>query len=223
VKKKKPASAKATGRPEQPPSDPTAHPGDEINPVLLARIKSMCPAIAPAFADLCAPPADLGSSKKTRFLEAFVLTGGNVCRAAMASQTAVRTHFRWLKADPKYKAAFKAAEPYAAQILEDEARRRAFEGTLKGVYYQGQLVDFELLYSDNLLSQLLKARHPDHKPEIKVTGAGKDGAVAVEVTREDLSKVPEGALLEQIKVLRETLEWVKITTATPAPDAAPTT
>jgi hypothetical protein len=39
-----------------------------------------------------------------------------------------------------------------------------FEGVLKGVYYQGKLVGYELKYSDRLLVQLLKAHHPAHKP-----------------------------------------------------------
>jgi hypothetical protein len=51
------------------------------------------------------------------------------CLAANISR---RTHYRWLKTDHAYKGAFERAKVEAARGLEDEARRRAFEGVLEG-------------------------------------------------------------------------------------------
>lgn len=61
----------------------------------------------------------------------------------------------------------------ANDALEKEARRRAVDGIEKGVYYQGDRVDTEVVYSDGLLTTLLKAKRPDEFAERKqITGAG---------------------------------------------------
>jgi hypothetical protein len=149
--------------------------------------------------------------RKKRFLMAFVLAAGNVTRAAKAAGIARATHYAWVKDDPEYAASYRECQLNAADVLEDEARRRAVEGTLKGVYYKGVLVDMEVEYSDRLLIQLLKAHHPAHRPTLTIDGRGKNGATAVEQTAaEDLAKLPEEILLEQIKVARETIEWLNI-------------
>src|ERR1022692_4853426 len=51
------------------------------------------------------------------------------CLAANFSR---RTHYRWLKTDHAYKGAFERAKVETARGLEDEGRRRAFEGVLEG-------------------------------------------------------------------------------------------
>ena len=61
----------------------------------------------------------------------------------------------------------------AADVLEAEARRRAVEGVEKTVYYQGAEVGTETVYSDSLLTTLLKAKRADEFAERKqITGAG---------------------------------------------------
>ena len=69
------------------------------------------------------------------------------------------THYDWLKADPGYKAAFEAVQDQAAQSLEDEAVRRAYEGVERPVTVAGKR---ELVreYSDTLLIFLLKGLRP---------------------------------------------------------------
>ena len=61
----------------------------------------------------------------------------------------------------------------AADVLEAEARRRAVEGVEKTIYYQGAEVGTETVYSDSLLTTLLKAKRADEFAERKqITGAG---------------------------------------------------
>ena len=61
----------------------------------------------------------------------------------------------------------------SADALELEARRRAVEGVEKGVYYQGALMNTETVYSDSLLTTLLKAKRADEFAERKqISGAG---------------------------------------------------
>ena len=46
-------------------------------------------------------------------------------------------------------------------LLETEARRRAFEGVEKKIYYMGEEIAVERSYSDNLLVKLMQVRSPD--------------------------------------------------------------
>jgi len=70
------------------------------------------------------------------------------------------THYDWLRKDPEYRAQFEAATDQAAQALEDEAVRRAYEGIDKPVYQMGKQVGVIREYSDTLLIFLLKGLRP---------------------------------------------------------------
>lgn len=93
------------------------------------------------------------------------------CRAAKLSRTAV---WEWASADEDFKAALDAAIDRGADLLEDEAIRRAREGTKKPVYQGGKLVGYVQEYSDTLLMFLLNGKRPErykHRSEL----TGKDG------------------------------------------------
>ena len=108
------------------------------------------------------------------------------CKAAKVSS---RSHYEWL-ADPTYYAQFEEAERKSVKTLEDEARRRAFEGCrrLKFDARGKPLIDpatkkpyEELQYSDTLLIFLLKGALPEkyrERMEANHTGTVKhEGAV----------------------------------------------
>lgn len=101
-----------------------------------------------------------GVPKKAAFLAAFITTA-SVTKAAKAAQIERGLHYRWLEDDPKYRERFDRAKAEAAQTLEDEAVRRAREGTIKPVFYQGEVCGEVFEYSDALMIQLLKAWMPD--------------------------------------------------------------
>lgn len=62
-----------------------------------------------------------------------------------------------------FAAAWDWAEREAADRLELEARRRAVQGIEKPIWYKGDEVGSETVYSDSLLNTLLKAKHRDFK------------------------------------------------------------
>ncbi|MEX1306707.1 MAG: hypothetical protein WEA84_16255 [Rhodovibrionaceae bacterium] len=71
------------------------------------------------------------------------------------------------KRDPRFAAEMAAAQEEADAKLLMEARRRAVEGTSKGIFQKGQRVTdsdgkpaSEQVYSDRLLELLLKSRYP---------------------------------------------------------------
>jgi len=55
------------------------------------------------------------------------------------------------------------AAEIGTELLEQEAQRRAFHGTLKPVFQKGECVGYVREYSDNMLSLYLKRRQVAHR------------------------------------------------------------
>ena len=111
--------------------------------------------------------------RHTRFklIQEFARTG-RVDLACAAVGVCRDRHYRWLKEDAEYAAAFEAARADVAQLLEDEAVRRAYHGTMRPVAVAGQVMTVTE-FSDQLLMFLLRARNP------KVFGDRNAAAAAV--------------------------------------------
>ena len=98
---------------------------------------------------------------------------GLINAAATTAGVTKRTVDRLRERSAEFDYAVETALEEAADVLELEARRRAVEGVEKGVYYQGDEVAREVVYSDQLLTTLLKAKRADEFAERKqITGAG---------------------------------------------------
>jgi hypothetical protein len=93
------------------------------------------------------------------FLAAYRETA-SITRAAKAAKIDRTMHYRWIEKSPAYKKAFERAQEHAAQVLEDEAVRRATEGTLEPVFYQGKKRGSVRRYSDGLMQFLLRGFRP---------------------------------------------------------------
>jgi hypothetical protein len=111
------------------------------------------PAVQPA--QECTPK----KGRKGAFLDAYSVTC-TISRAAALAGVARRTHYNWLASDEKYKTAFGKLREQAAQLLEDEAVRRANEGVERPVTIAGKR-EMVREYSDVLLIILLKALRPE--------------------------------------------------------------
>src|SRR5665213_2391677 len=85
------------------------------------------------------------------------------------------THYLWMKENPKYRKAFEEARDEVAGLLEDEATRRAYAGTMRPVAVAGKAVMITE-FSDRLLEFLLKCRN---RP---VFGDRQDVAMSGEIT-----------------------------------------
>ena len=107
------------------------------------------------------------------WLEAMAITG-NVSEACRISGLPSSSAYRLRENDAGFRALWEEAELIAADLLEAEARRRAYDGTLKPVFQQGVQVGVIREYSDKLLELLLKAHKPDKykdTKEVQHTGA----------------------------------------------------
>jgi hypothetical protein len=114
------------------------------------------------------PPAVL-SVKQRRFLAAYRETA-TITGAAREAGVDHKSHYRWRRECPAYAAAFDRTQHEAADMLEDEARRRAVEGVRTIRYGRDgkPIIDpatgepyVEVRYSDRLLMALLRANAPE--------------------------------------------------------------
>lgn len=117
----------------------------------------------------------LTPQKMQKFLHWLARTG-NVTKAAEKAKVN-RTHmYEVRKSDSAFAAAWDEALEVAVERLEMEARRRAEQGVLEPVYYQGVKVGAVRRYSDTLLIFLLKAHRPEkYRDHASVELTGKDG------------------------------------------------
>jgi hypothetical protein len=74
--------------------------------------------------------------KQKAFLAAYVITA-SITRSAKAAKLDRSLHYLWL-ADAEYAGAFENTKDQAAQLLEDEAVRRAHQGVEEPLTWQGQ-------------------------------------------------------------------------------------
>lgn len=115
------------------------------------------------------------------FLDA-VASGAMLTEAASAAGVDRSTAYRRRKTDPDFAKAFEEALEASADALEREARRRAIEGWEEPVYQGGQLVGSKRVYSDTLLSLLLRGRRKKvFADRTELTGAD-GGPVQASVT-----------------------------------------
>ena len=133
---------------------------------------------------------------KTRaaFLEALKNTC-NITKACELSGLGRTSAYEWREEDPEFAADWQKALDVAADLLEEEAVRRATEGTRKPVFQGGQLVGHVQEYSDTLMIFLLKGAKPKkYMDRLVQEVTGKDGGpVQASVSVEFISSPKSGA------------------------------
>jgi hypothetical protein len=86
------------------------------------------------------------------------------------------------KTDPDFAAAFDEAVKLGTAALEDEAKRRAFEGCDKPIFYQGIQCGTVREYSDTLMIFLLKAHDPEKYAERTKSDVTLGGSLKVDAS-----------------------------------------
>lgn len=85
---------------------------------------------------------------------------GVISRACAISKLSRSAVYERRDADVEFAMRLERAKEIAAENLEGEAIRRAYEGTIKPVFYKGETAGYIREYSDTLLIFLLKASDP---------------------------------------------------------------
>lgn len=84
------------------------------------------------------------------------------------------TAYNWREEQPAFRTAWDKALKVGMSRLEDEGVRRAADGVKRAVYYKGDVVGHETLYSDTLLAFMLGA-HDEKYRKARVEHTGADG------------------------------------------------
>lgn len=109
--------------------------------------------------------------QRAKYVDALLRTGLETtsAREAGVNMAKVRKEF---ELDESFKEECEEILEICADNLEAEARRRAVEGVAKGIYYRGDHIADETVYSDALLIKLLTARRPEvFGDKREITGA----------------------------------------------------
>jgi hypothetical protein len=113
------------------------------------------------------------------------------------------TAWRAREADAEFAEAMDDAIESGVDTAEQEAFRRAVEGTDKGVWHQGTLVGSERVYSDALLALILKGRRKKvYADRTELTGAD-GGPVA---TTDATQRAARAATLLKLAQARKALD-----------------
>ena len=128
--------------------------------------------------------------RKAKWEKAFLLylsATGNVSEAALRAGIERKTAYRLRDNAEDFAEAWDGALEVACDALELEARRRAFIGTEKAVYYQGRECGRIREYSDTLMVTLLKAHRPGKFRE-------RTDTLNINMTAEELANLPDEEL-----------------------------
>ena len=104
---------------------------------------------------------------KEDFLRAFYKIGYKV-KACFECGISVSTINGWLDADLDFRAKFTVIDEYHTEEFRVALKKRAVEGVERNVYWQGQIIDTKIEYSDVLLIVELKRRDPQYRERATV-------------------------------------------------------
>lgn len=115
---------------------------------------------------------DLTPEKRIAFLAVLADTC-NVTKAAAAIGVSRQALYNRREVDKDFAAAWSAAEKLGVEAMKDETKRRAFDGVLEPVFYQGVECGEIRKYSDTLAMFLIKAHDPTYRDSSKVELSGQ--------------------------------------------------
>lgn len=121
--------------------------------------------VRPARRNTAANPKDFGpkrSPEKEEAALAVIRAGYSMAKAATAIGVSRETLQNWRDDDKSdFARRFKDAQQHGADIIEDEAVRRAVEGVDKAVFHQGEVVGHHKEFSDGLMTLMLRGLRPE--------------------------------------------------------------
>jgi AcrR family transcriptional regulator len=131
------------------------------------------------------------------FLAALEETG-SVTEAAKAANMGRSNVYQYRRSDETFAALWDQALDVAADVLEDEARRRAYEGVNEPVFHKGEKVGTVRKYSDTLLMFLLKGIRPQKWRESRATIPPAELNKMIETELHRIAKQKEVEALEPV-------------------------
>ncbi len=119
----------------------------------------------------------LGTEDWAEMFLAALEEGLHARDAADAACVNIGTVYRRRRDEEAFRTAWAESLRTGTLTLEAEAVRRAYHGTLKSIYYKGEVCGHTREYSDQLLMFLLRGRDPEkYRDNAKFDHLGKEGA-----------------------------------------------
>ena len=106
------------------------------------------------------------------FLDTIVETGGNITKACKKIHVARATMYERRQENPEFKKQWDEAVDRGIDVLEDEAKRRAYDGVIKPLFHDGKRIGSVRTYSDMLMALMLKAHRTKYKDRHEISGPG---------------------------------------------------
>lgn len=100
---------------------------------------------------------------------AEICSGASIRRAAIVAGVREVIPYRRRTTDKEFADAWREMANIHTQLLEEEAARRAYHGTLQPVFYKGKRCGYVRKHSDLLLMFLLKKRDPSYRDANNIT------------------------------------------------------
>lgn len=135
------------------------------------------------------PPATLADWAPV-FLQALY-SGLSVTDAVATAGVDYSMPYKRRETDEGFRQAWAEAAERGTELLEQEAARRAYHGTLKPVFHQGVECGKVREYSDTLMIFLLKARNPQKYRDNADTALHGDFILNINVVTVDKPAIPE--------------------------------
>jgi hypothetical protein len=114
--------------------------------------------------DITTAPALVTKTQQDLFLQSYRTHGlfTKASQVAGITKSQIEKYCQAQTADAEqFQLNVQEAAAQWADTIEAEVTRRAIDGVQKGIYYKGQWVADETVYSDSLLLKLIEVRNPD--------------------------------------------------------------
>lgn len=133
------------------------------------------------------PETTLKKDEQFQLFLADLSEHGNVKRAAETAGVDRTNLYRKRQNEPEFAEEWEKAKALGTEALEDEARRRAYEGWEEPVWHQGEQCGTVRKFSDTLLIFLLKGLKPEtyrERQSVELSGQLKTAEI-------DIYRIPD--------------------------------
>lgn len=139
--------------------------------------------------------------KRRVFLETLRRTGKvnySAMSAGYKDSSALR---KFRNQDDEFAQEWDEALDTGMDLVEDEAIRRAVDGTREPVFYQGNVVGFKLNYSDQLMMFVMRGNRKKYQQHMQIEGhiTGRIGVAVLPVTAVSMEDWEMKALRMQVE------------------------
>jgi hypothetical protein len=142
--------------------------------------------------------ARITPTQQDMFLTVYRTTGlfNKAAQAAGTTKSEIEKYCQAKTADAEtFQLNVQDAAAQWGEVIESEITRRAITGVQRAVYYKGEFVDWETVYSDTLLLKLAEAKLPEFKRQAEQPQA----AISIQINT--FSDTPPTVIIDQLESL----------------------